>query len=129
MSTAPHTLSVFDCLKTTPEACAASGNELGYMFHHNIFDSHFLTGTQTVDGVDLIDIQPDYWSGTLFQDLPNSRAWLFDFIHSNQLARTRFGHVYGWAVRPGDIGAVPIPAAAWLFGSALLALAGIRRQR
>jgi hypothetical protein len=36
---------------------------------------------------------------------------------------------HAWAVRDGDIGAVPIPAAAWLFGSGLLGLIGVARKK
>jgi hypothetical protein len=32
------------------------------------------------------------------------------------------------AVHPGDVSAVPIPGAVWLFGSALLGLIGIRKE-
>ena len=35
---------------------------------------------------------------------------------------------YAWAVRDGDVGAVPVPAAVWLFGSALGLMGAIRRE-
>lgn len=35
---------------------------------------------------------------------------------------------YSWAVRAGDVSLVPVPAAAWLFGSALVGLGLVRRQ-
>jgi hypothetical protein len=34
-----------------------------------------------------------------------------------------------WAVHDGDIGAVPIPAALWLFGSGLLGLVGMAKRK
>jgi len=37
-----------------------------------------------------------------------------------------FSHVTGFG---GPLSAVPLPAAAWLFGSALLALAGVKRRK
>lgn len=37
--------------------------------------------------------------------------------------------LFAWAVRPGDVAAVPVPAAAWLLGSGLLGLAGVARRR
>lgn len=33
-----------------------------------------------------------------------------------------------WSVTTGDVNAVPIPAAAWLFGSGIMGLAGFRRK-
>jgi hypothetical protein len=36
---------------------------------------------------------------------------------------------YGWAVHSGNAGAVPLPAAVWLFGSGLLGLIGVGRKR
>jgi|GEM_PF-216958 len=36
---------------------------------------------------------------------------------------------YAWAVTPGNVGAVPVPAAIWLFGSGLLGLTGLARKR
>lgn len=36
---------------------------------------------------------------------------------------------YAWAVRDGDVAAVPVPAAVWLMGSALAGLALFGRRR
>ena len=105
-------------------------NELGYMFYHNmggfLFDNK--TGNQTVDGVLLTDVQSSYWSGTEYD---SSVAWSFGFLNGGQ---TRFNggkgtNIYGWAVRAGDVGAVPVPAAIWLFGTGLLGLIGITRRK
>jgi len=37
--------------------------------------------------------------------------------------------IYAWAVRSGDVSAVPVPAAMWLFGSGLLGLIGVARRK
>ena len=37
--------------------------------------------------------------------------------------------VLSWAVRDGDVSAVPVPAAVWLFGSGLLGLVGVARRK
>lgn len=36
---------------------------------------------------------------------------------------------YVWVVRPGDVAAVPVPGAIWLFGSAILGFAGVKRRK
>ena len=36
---------------------------------------------------------------------------------------------YGLAVRAGQVAAVPVPAAAWLFGFGLIGLVGVARRR
>lgn len=72
----------------------------------------------------------DYWSATEYA--PNtSSAWFFDAYSSYQLAADKTYNFYAWAVHTGDVGAsvVPVPAAAWLFGSGLLGLVGMSRTR
>jgi hypothetical protein len=49
-------------------------------------------------------------------------------VYDTDLDKT--GTRYAWAVSRGDISpaAVPVPAAAWLFGSGLLGLFGVARR-
>lgn len=69
-----------------------------------------------------------YWSGTEYA--PTDYAWFFNTTDGHQGAFSKNYNIYAWAVRPGDVAAVPIPAAAWLLGSGLLGLIGVaRRQR
>jgi len=120
------TTSVVDCRTATELACR--DNELGYMFYQNMGGSLFdnLTGDQTVDGVLLTDVQSDYWSGTEFI---SSRAWDFGFRNGLQNLDGKGNFGYGWAVRAGDVSAVPVPAAVWLFGSGLIGLLGLARRK
>jgi hypothetical protein len=37
--------------------------------------------------------------------------------------------MFAWAVHSGDVSAVPIPTAIWLFGSGLLGLIGVARTK
>ena len=54
----------------------------------------------------------------------------FDQVLSNGDYRIRFsGVVSGAPVLQGQISAVPIPAAVWLFGSALVGLFGVKRSK
>jgi len=111
-------------------------NELGYMFYQNIGGSLFdnLTGNQTVDGVDLTNIQSDYWSGT--EDLFDSSYAKFFVYDSGRQGSDRKSNdsYYGWAVRSGDVAAVPEPPMVWLLvigmmGLGLLGVVGRQRRR
>lgn len=127
----PYTGSPVFCSIATELACR--DNEMGYMFYQN------LSGT---DGQPILDSgDPDltlfpslqsllYWTGTEYLD-PIS-AWIFDFSlggggGSEGINTER----YTWAVHDGNISpsAIPVPAAAWLFGSGLLGLVGIARPK
>jgi hypothetical protein len=117
---------VIDCSAASEMDCR--DNELGYMFYHNmggnLFDNK--TGNQTVDGVLLTDVQSEYWSGT--EDGIN--AWFFVYDDGSLgVSDPNLRFRYGWAVRDGDVGPVPIPAAVWLFGSGLLGLIAVARRK
>ncbi len=67
-----------------------------------------------------------YWSDTEFAPNPLN-AWEFYFSLGYQFIGSKLNNYSAWAVRDGDVSAVPIPAAFWLFGSALGLLGWIRR--
>ncbi len=88
-----------------------------------------------------INVQSDlYWSGT--DPFPNpfpGFARAFDFCYGcfavffnahNGIPdyTNKFDQLYAWAVRPGNVAAVPVPGAFWLFGSALAGLMGLKRR-
>ena len=71
-----------------------------------------------------------YWSSTEYAPDTN-RAWRNLFTQSlsgiqDTLVKSDQG--FAWAVRDGDVAAVPIPAAFWLFGSALGLMGWMRRR-
>jgi hypothetical protein len=89
-----------------------------------------LAGNQTVDGVLLTDVQFKCWSSTAFSDdQVKNAAWAFAFLFGTHGGNFKNNIFYGWAVRAGDVGAVPVPAAVWLFGSGLLGLIGVARRK
>ncbi len=97
-----------------------TGSEMGHLFN--------------VDGISsssmglFTNVQSDgYWSGTEYAPL-TSFAWYFDFHYGNQGSIFKSNSYYALAVRDGDIAAVPVPAALWLFGSALGLLGWMRRK-
>ena len=119
------TTSVVDCSTATEAACRDS--ELGYMYWQNMGGTgDDKRGTQTVDGVLLTDVQSVYESGTEFD---SSDVWLFNYSVGFQNNLSKGINFYGWAVRAGDVGAVPVPAAVWLFGSGLIGLVGLARRK
>lgn len=68
-----------------------------------------------------------YWSGS---DWNPTYGWLFDFSSGLQFFFDRTDSAFfAWAVRSGDVGTVPVPAAVWLFGSGLVGLLGIARHK
>jgi hypothetical protein len=69
-----------------------------------------------------------YWSGT---DAPPDAnyAWIFGFNDSSEGAGLKTGTIFAWAVQTGDVAAVPVPTAVWLFGSGLLGLVGVARRK
>ena len=134
-STSPASVaSVFDCSTGTAAACAASGNELGYMFYYNLGGTlgNPKTGTQTsvLGGQTLTGIQlPGYWSGTEFN---SGLAWNFAFSGGSQGlgGKGNFG-TPAWAVLPGDVALIPEPEtyAMMLAGLGLMGFVARRRKR
>lgn len=66
-------------------------------------------------------------------DAGDSRAWIFDawdgFQYPNMHISPDEEIHTTIVVHDGDVAAVPVPAAAWLFGSGLIGLAGAARKR
>ncbi|MEL7447595.1 MAG: dockerin type I domain-containing protein [Pseudomonadota bacterium] len=91
---------IVDCSTIWQPLCA--DNELGYMFFHNLGGTtgQDLTGTRTIGGVTLENIQPLYWSGT---QSGTSNAWMYHFDIGFGVWSPRNGMRYGWVVRDGDV--------------------------
>ena len=110
---------IVDCSSAPELTCR--DNEYGYLFHQYGI-------TRFEPGIFTNFSPARYWSGTVFASDPGD-AWAFDFDFSGvatSIKNTNSGVVF--AVRPGDVGVVPIPATAWLFGSALGLLGWMRRK-
>ncbi|WGS88372.1 DUF1566 domain-containing protein [Methylomonas sp. UP202] len=68
-----------------------------------------------------------YWTGTEYAPDPNS-AWTFDRYVASQYNNDKSNMFYAWVVSPGQVAAVPIPGAVWLFGSGLVGLLSLKRR-
>jgi hypothetical protein len=70
-----------------------------------------------------------YWSATEYA-IDTDKAWRYAMYNGSQGFDDKSWDVYdAWAVQSGDVSAVPVPAAAWLFGSALLGLGAMKRRK
>ncbi len=113
-------------------------SELAYMYYVNLngqgqyspsgaLNTEFGLGTT---GLFLSVYGENYWSGNFYE--PTYRidtAFLVRFGTGEQHVHGVNGEFYGWAVHDGDIGAVPVPAAVWLFGSGLMGLIGFAKRK
>lgn len=66
-----------------------------------------------------------------YSGLPDTHSLQIFILDGGTVAGFQYSprNTYAWAVRDGDVAAVPVPAAAWLFGSALIGLVGLKRNK
>jgi len=109
-----------------------TGSEMGHLFYTEL---GVTAGSSIFSSTDLdlalfTNVQStSYWSSTEYARDTNS-AWIFAVYNGSQGALNKgFNYYYAWAVHSGDIATVPVPAAAWLFGSGLFGLVGIARRK
>jgi len=104
-------------------------DELGYHFYQNFgatTGSNITSGNNAANLALFSNIQNDlYWTG---RENPSDTAIYFTTASGIQGGVQKSSEFYVWAVADGDVSAIPVPAAAWLFGSALAALLVARRR-
>jgi hypothetical protein len=121
---------------------SSPASELAYMFHVNLGNLGYyaLTATDKTDppqpGWGLTNTGPfsdlyaeQYWTGTIYP-LPNW-AFRFGFGNGDQFGddtTTQFNIFRAWAVRDGDVAAVPEPGSLGLVGAAVASLVWVRRR-
>ena len=111
--------TIVNCSSASEALCR--DNELGYLFYQNGI-------TSSAPGL-FTNVQSNpYWSGTEYAPVTDG-AWVFNFSIGFQSNGFKDSSIYALAVRSGDVAAVPVPAAVWLFGSALAGLGWMRRRK
>jgi len=108
-----------------------TGSEMGDLFYNVLGGSvgSSITTTHNANYDLFSHVHSDiYWSATEYASNVTN-AWLFIMRDGFQDIVNKKYSFYGWAVQSGDVGAVPVPAAVWLFGSGLLGLIGVARRK
>lgn len=109
---------IFDCTGGGIEGC--EDNEMSYLF----WDEGITASTPGP----FANIQPhNYWLAEVASNPTD--AWRLSQNFGTLGVLPKNISTFAWAVHDGDVGAVPIPAAAWLFGSGLLGLIGVARRK
>ena len=100
---------------------SCTGSEMGNLFYSVLGGSNLFINVQS---------SSEYWSATEYAP-NNNLAWIFNMGTGSgyQTINTKSAGQFAWAVKSGDVSAVPVPAAAWLFGSGLIALVGAGRRK
>jgi hypothetical protein len=105
-------------------------SELGHLFYieGGLSQSEAITSSTALTAVFTNMQDSVYWSGTEYAPSPGL-AWLFGTNVGFQDVGNKVGQYYGWAVRPGQVAAAPLPGTALLMALGFGALSLSRRAR
>ena len=124
------------CLPSTPVAAQMqgyylTGSDMGQLFYNELGGAggNSITAYHNSNYTLFSNIQNDgYWSEKEYETNP-VLAWMFDASAGSHASLYKGSPYYTWVVAPGNVGAVPIPGAMWLFGSCLACFIGFNRRK
>ena len=120
----------YNVITSTSEMASLSYDTLGNLAIYDTSGNIPQPGYGVSNAGPFINIgESSYWSAQSNVASGNA-AWSFSFHYGHQGPNFKHYEFNAWAVHDGDIAAsaVPVPAAAWLFGSALVGLGLIRKR-
>jgi len=105
-------------------------SELGYLYYTDggLSQGQNITSSAVLSGLFSNMQNFVYWSGTEYAPNPNN-AWYFSTGYGDQYYYYEYNNYYAWAVRSGDVAAVPEPGVMGLLGIGALAWAGTKARR
>lgn len=108
-----------------------SGSEMGNLFYNVLGGSagSSIIASHNSNYELFSNVQSSYyWSATEYPFNINV-AWFMNMDDGFQDGHAGTRTFYAWAVHSGDVSAVPVPAAVWLFGSGLIGLFGLAKVK
>ena len=108
-----------------------TGSEMGNLFKNVLEGINGATiATYHNSNYDLFTniLTSQYWSATEFEAY-NLQALAYNIDTGFQFRHDKNNEHFAWAVHSGDVSAVPVPGAVWLFGSGLIGLVGFARKK
>ncbi len=118
-------------LPTTP-GCVSCTTELSNMFINVLGGSGSAFGDSIIVSHNAnFDLFSNILSSVYWTSVENpgntTQAYVYSADFFSHGFAAKLDSWYAWAVHTGDVSAVPVPSAVWLFGSGLVALLGFSR--
>lgn len=108
-----------------------TNSEIGHLFYNELggTSGYSILASTDPDLALFLNLQSDYyWTGNE-HEIITGNAWSFLTSNGSQDNGNKYNSFFALAVRDGDIAVVPVPAAAWLFASGLIAISGFVKKR